>query len=77
MNRSTMDEARAAKAVVEGLLRNAQNLVGVAATRVEQGYGVKITLSAALTGALKVPEQINGVPVIIEITEPLRKRVIR
>jgi len=72
-----MDEARAAKAVVEGLLRNSPNLLGVVTTRAEQGYGVKVTLSAALTGALKVPERINGVPVIIEITEPLRKRSVR
>lgn len=77
MNTSSIDDARAAKAQVADLLRTTRGLTGVGITRIDEGYGVKVNLAAAPTKRLKLPDQINGVPIRFEITGPIRKRPAR
>ncbi|HPO12560.1 MAG TPA: hypothetical protein PLI09_03875 [Candidatus Hydrogenedentes bacterium] len=77
MNTSSIDDARAAKAHVVDLLRTTPGLTGVGITRIDKGYGVKVNLTAAPTKRLKLPDQINGVPIRFEVTGPLRKRAGR
>ena len=75
MNKAcTLDEARAAKPLVERQLASLAGVVGVGITRVGRGYGVKVNLSQAPATPAEIPAEVAGVPVRIEVVGVVRKR---
>lgn len=44
-------------------------------TRIGKGYGLKINLQKAPAGKLPLPATIKGVPVLVEVVGPLKKRL--
>jgi hypothetical protein len=74
VSRITLDEARAAKRTALRLLDAVDNVVGVGITRSGGEYAVKINLSGPVGPGVELPTDIDGVPVRVEITGPLRAR---
>ena len=71
-NSSTLEAARGAKARVLAMLRTQASLTGVGITRVGKGYGVKVNFASAPGPDCDVPEEVEGVPVRVEITGSIR-----
>ncbi len=74
MNRSTLEEARAAKKRALDIYGPLAKVVGVGITQVDGGYAVKVNLRAKPTGGVELPESIEGVPVQLEIVGRIVKR---
>jgi len=49
-------------------------VVGVGITRIDGGYGVKVNLREQPARGVELPQTVNGVPVRVEVTGPIRKR---
>lgn len=47
---------------------------GIGITRLGAGYGLKINLSAQPRGKARLPTQIDGVPIQVEVVGPIRRR---
>jgi len=69
---ATLEEARAAKSKAAVLLA-ALPVVGVGITRIGDGYGLKVNLSRDVA-ASAVPEQVDDVPIKLEVVGEIRKR---
>jgi len=67
----TLDEARAAKSKALTLLQDSPTVVGVGIARLNGGYCVKVNVSAS---SRRMPADIDGVPVKVEVVGTLRKR---
>ena len=72
---STLDQVRAAKRQALGTFKRLGHVTGVGITRVGKGYGLKINLQKAPAQKLSLPTTIKGVPVLIEVVGPLKKRL--
>ena len=70
----TLERAKAAKAVAVRRFRSLDNLVGVGITRVHGHYAVKVNLSERMPPGVTLPANVNGVPLLIEITGCVRPR---
>lgn len=70
MNEATLEQAREAKAALRVLLSGLPELRGIGVAFLENGYGVKI-LVERLPASIVIPEQVNGVPVVIDIVDEL------
>ena len=70
----TLDEARAAKPLVEQALAGLADVAGVGITRVGSGYGVKVNLSQPPASPAAIPAEVAGVPVRVEVVGTIRKR---
>jgi hypothetical protein len=73
MNEATLESARQAKAKLNSILDGVGNVVGIGITRVGVGFGVKVNLSDGADAAL-VPSEVEGVPVIVEVTGRITKQ---
>lgn len=69
---STIDEARAAKAAAEKAFAHL-GVAGVGVTRIGDGYGVKVNLREAPHAATTLPDEIDGVPVRVDVVGRIRK----
>ena len=69
----TLDQARAAKAVAKRQFKR-YKLVGVGITRVSGAYAVKVNLSEPPAPGAKLPSEISGVPIRVEITGRITPR---
>jgi hypothetical protein len=67
----SLDQARAAKAIVRELLSGLE-VVGVGITRVQDDYAVKVNLSKPPPAGTELPTVIDGVPVRFEVTGKAR-----
>jgi hypothetical protein len=74
MPRVTLDQARAAKAKALRRLRGIAQVVGVGVTRVAGDYAVKVNLSEPIAPGITLPADIDGVPLRVEVTGPIRLR---
>ena len=74
MNQTTLDQARAAKAKVLAAFGHDPSVVGVGITRIGEGYGVKLNLEAPPAPDAHLPEDVDGVPVRVEVVGTIRKR---
>jgi hypothetical protein len=74
MNRTTLREARTAKAKVVAAIADDASVVGVGITRIGDGYGVKLNLEAPPAPDANLPEDVDGVPIRIEVVGTIRKR---
>jgi hypothetical protein len=70
----TLEQARAAKAAARRHFENLGTVVGVGVTRIEGDYAVKVNLSEPPAEGTELPEEIDGVPVRIEVVGTIRKR---
>jgi hypothetical protein len=71
-NTSTLEEARAAKSKATALLA-ALPVVGVGITRIGDGYGLKVNLSAKVADDA-IPHHVDGVPIKMEVVGKIGKR---
>lgn len=71
-NKSTIDDARAAKAKAKVRLAKVPGLVGVGLTRQGGGYAVKVNLQYDQRDL--VPDQVAGVPLVVEVVGRVQKR---
>jgi hypothetical protein len=65
----TLDQARAAKAVALERLGKCglENIVGVGITRTANSYAVKVNLGRSPAGEMRLPQEIDGVPLQFEV----------
>ena len=70
----TLEQARAAKTPALRYFEQLGTVVGVGVTRIDDEYAVKINLREPLPDDVRVPAEIDGVPVRIEVVGPIRKR---
>jgi len=69
----TLDQARAAKDAALKLFSAVADVVGVGITRVGDGYGVKVNLSERPKDEAKLPTDVGGVPVKVDVVGVIRK----
>jgi hypothetical protein len=67
----TLEQARAAKKTIVSLLEDTPHVVGIGITRIRESYGVKVNVSVP---DVEVPEQIDGVPIEVEVVGVIRPR---
>ncbi len=70
-----LEKARAAKKKALTMLAGVAEVNGVGIARVGQGYGVKINLAEPLPSSVRLPEELDGVPLVVERVGPILKRV--
>lgn len=70
----TLEQARAAKRAVLERFGAIGCVVGVGITRLSGQYAVKVNLEAPIEAGVDVPDQIDGVPVRVEVTGTIRAR---
>lgn len=71
---ATKDDARAQKTRAAAVFGLVGEVVGVGITRVNSGYGLKVNLREEPAAGVEVPQDVNGVPVRVEVSGPIRKR---
>jgi hypothetical protein len=69
---ATLDQARVAKAKLLALVERVAGVQGVGITRVSEGYALKLNLAARVEPRL--PAEVDGVPVIVEVVGRIAKR---
>ncbi len=70
----SLDQARSAKQSAFSAFSRLVEVIGVGITRHEGGYAVKVNLRTPPAAGVDLPSTIDGVPVCIEVTGPIRKR---
>jgi hypothetical protein len=71
MRPATFEEARVAKEILAAKLFELPELRGIGIALLEDGFGVKVNLRS-MPDSLIVPDEIDGVPVIVEIVDTIR-----
>jgi len=74
MKPATIEEVRSLKEKAFEIFRRDVPVVGVGITRIGDGYGLKINLSEAPKQGIRLPEEVDGVPVKVEVVGVVRKR---
>jgi hypothetical protein len=69
---ATRAEARQAKATVLELVGGDDAVSGVGVAPVAGGYGVKVNLARPLGAERALPDEIGGVPVVVEVIGTIR-----
>lgn len=70
-----LDEARAAKPAAVSAFQRLAEVAGVGITRVGEGYGLKVNLRGKPKSTVILPEEIQGVPVRVEVVGAIKKRL--
>ena len=73
MNRTTLDEARAAQAKVLAAFSNNRSVVGVGIIWNDDGYAPNVNLAKPPPPNAHLPETIDGVPIEVEVVGTIRK----
>lgn len=74
MPRIPLDKAQAAKRSALRRFQKLGKVTGVGITRVKGEYALKVNLSEPVEPGTKVPTEIDGVPVRVEVTGTIRAR---
>lgn len=74
MPRIPLDKAQAAKRLALRRFQKLGKVTGVGITRVKGEYALKVNLSEPVEPGTKVPTEIDGVPVRVEVTGTIRAR---
>ncbi len=72
-----LEKARETKPKALSLFSHLAQVNGVGITRVGDGYGIKVNLAQSLPEGIELPEELDGVPVIVELVGPIRKRELQ
>ena len=75
MNNPTLEEARAAKKRAASVFKLFAPVAGVGLTRIKEGYGLKINLQADPKSGERLPVEVDGVPVRVEVVGRIEKRL--
>jgi hypothetical protein len=63
----TLEEARAAKGQAQAIFQSLAPVVGVGITKVGDAYGLKVNLQAPPPEGTRLPGDVDGVPVRVEV----------
>ena len=74
MKLSSIEEARTVKPKALRVFGKKADVVGVGITEIDGGYGLKINLREAPLPGIDLPESVDGVPVLVEVTGAIHKR---
>ena len=74
MSQISLERARAAKKTALQRFKKLASLTGVGITRVDGEYAVKLNLSEPIEPGVTFPDDINGVPLCVEVTGTIRPR---
>jgi hypothetical protein len=74
MPQISLDQARAAKSAALDRFREIGTVTGVGVTRIDGDYAVKVNLSESVRAGVEIPDEIDGVPVRVEVTGVIRPR---
>lgn len=69
MTPATLEQARAAKRKLAARLRDREDVQGIGIAVVQAGYGVKVNLAGP--SAEGIPDDVDGVPVIVDVVGPV------
>jgi len=69
-----LNRARLAKAKALSLFTDLGQVNGVGITRVGNGYGLKINLSERPAEGIELPDEVDGVPILVEFVGAISKR---
>jgi hypothetical protein len=75
MTDSTLLDARRVKDKVAGIARAAGPVAGVGLAKVGNSYAVKVNFRESQATSRGLPDSVDGVPVIYEVTGPISSRV--
>ena len=70
-----LKKVRAAKAAAEKVFSDLLGDVAIGITRIDGAYGLKVNVVAAPSGSIKMPSAVEGVPVQVEVTGVVKKRI--
>jgi diaminopimelate decarboxylase len=70
----SLESARAAKKRAFDLFSKLGDVVGIGLTKIDDGYGLKINFSSPPNDPAAVPDDVDGVPVKVEVVGAIRKR---
>lgn len=70
----SLEAARAAKQKALTALEGRAEINGVGITRVGTGYGIKVNLSVAPPASSPLPQEVDGVPVVVEVVGRILKQ---
>ncbi|MDB5308112.1 MAG: hypothetical protein JWO38_2314 [Gemmataceae bacterium] len=70
----TLDEVRAAKSRALAVFEPLAAVVGVGITRIGDGYGLKVNLREPPPSDTRLPTEVDGVPVRLEVVGQPRKQ---
>jgi hypothetical protein len=75
VNGVTLEKARAAKGKAQQVFSKLVGDVAVGIMPIEEGrYGLKVNLTTRPTKEVSLPDEIEGVPVSVEVVGKIRKR---
>lgn len=74
MPRISLEKAESAKKAALQRFEALTTVTGVGITRLNGAYAVKLNLSEPVKPGVKLPEEIEGVPLKVEVTGRLRPR---
>ncbi len=66
-------EARLVKEKAKIVFRRLGRVCGVGITRQGDSYAVKVNLEAKPARGTQLPQEIDGVPIVVQVTGPIRK----
>jgi hypothetical protein len=70
----TLEQVRAAKEPAAEVFGRLAEVVGVGITRIEGDYALKVNLRSEPPEGVQLPDQIDGVPVRVEVVGTVRKQ---
>ena len=73
MSGSPLTQARQAKRDAAAWFRDVGDVAGVGITRRDDGYAVKVNLRHALPESVRPPQSIDGVPIEVTVTGPIKR----
>ena len=74
---SPLDRVRAAKARAHAVFSKLGDVVGVGITTIGSEYGLKINLASPPPASSKLPTEVDGIPVRVEVVGPIRKQAAK
>jgi hypothetical protein len=74
VNALTLEHARAAKRKLAERLAHVDGVVGVGIAKVDGQYAVKVNLCQPLNDPTVIPEDVDGVPVHLDMVGTIRPR---
>lgn len=69
-----LEAARAAKPAVLSTFGALATVAGIGITRIGGRYGLKVNLQSAPPAHVRLPSEVDGVPIRVEVVGPIHKR---
>jgi hypothetical protein len=69
-----IEQARAAKQKAISLFAGLARVNGIGITRIGESYGIKVNLAEPPSDGVEFPQEVDGVPVVVEIVGHIAKQ---